>query len=69
MRRLSRQLPQNHEIGAMMCRTADGSTVMGREARGTHDDVSVPYNCPGGPLPLESGILTRTDAPNPARMT
>lgn len=36
----------------MMCRTADGSTVMGREARGTHDDVSVPYNCPVGSTPF-----------------
>ena len=46
MKRISTSLPMNYEVGAMMCKSKDGSTVLGTRASGNHDNVSVPYNCP-----------------------
>jgi len=51
MRKLSSGLPQNNEVGAMMCRRPDGSTVFGPRSQGTHDEVDVPYRCPTGSDP------------------
>ena len=51
MRKLGRGLPLNHEVGAMLCRRRDGSTIMGPRASGTHDEVNVPYQCPSGSTP------------------
>jgi proteasome lid subunit RPN8/RPN11 len=51
MRRLSK-LPMNNEVGALMCRAPDGSTVYGPQASGSHDNVQVPYQCPSGATPF-----------------
>jgi proteasome lid subunit RPN8/RPN11 len=51
MRKLGDRLPANNEVGAMLCRRRDGSTVMGPRAQGTHDRVDVPYSCPPGSDP------------------
>jgi len=50
MKRLS-GFPLNNEVGAMLCRRPDGSTVMGPQASGTHDQVDVPFKCPVGSDP------------------
>ena len=51
MKRLTKRLPLNNEVGAMLCRAPDGSTVMGPQAQGSHDSVNVPYQCPSGSTP------------------
>ena len=52
MRKLGQRLPMNNEVGAMLCRGSDGRTVMGPRARGSHDHVNVPYQCPSGSEPV-----------------
>jgi proteasome lid subunit RPN8/RPN11 len=67
MRRLSRKLPMNNEVGAMLCRAPDGSTVFGPQAEGSHDNVQVPYQCPAGSEPYgvwhthPHGVATPSD--------
>ena len=51
MRKLGLRLPLNNEVGAMICRRPGGATVMGPRVQGTHDNVNVPYACPGGSEP------------------
>lgn len=51
MRKLGSRLPQNSEVGALLCRRRDGTTVMGPRAQGDHDNVAVPYVCPPGAVP------------------